>query len=189
MQESTNSDDFTKTNSINQATLILATTVISSKWRIFMISGKMFLLTMTSIVFLLGTSLASVVINEVEQDPAGKEDAFKAWVTAWFELFNNDNKDVDIGGWSINNSIGGSMTFPKGTIVKAIDYYVLDVPPKWLAHGGEVLRLTDASGIEVDRTPALGDKEDNEGSWTRDPDGRDTNSTDDWKFLPSSRGF
>ena len=77
-----------------------------TEWRVFMISGKMFLLTMTSIVFLLGTSLASVVINEVEQDPAGEEDAFKASVTAWFELFNNDNKDVDIGGWSINNSVG-----------------------------------------------------------------------------------
>ena len=154
-----------------------------------MISGKMFLLTMTSIVFLLGTSLASVVINEVEQNPAGDEDAFKTSVTAWFELFNNDNKDVNIGGWSINNSVGRSMTFPKGTIIKAIDYYVLDVQPKWLAHGGEVLRLMDASGREVDRTPALSDGEDNEGAWTRDPDGRDTNSTDDWKFLPSSRGF
>ena len=43
-------------------------------------------LTVTSIVFLLGTSLASVVINELEQDPAGNEDAFKAFVTAWFEL-------------------------------------------------------------------------------------------------------
>jgi hypothetical protein len=47
----------------------------------------------------------------------------------------------------------------------------------------------DASGREVDRTPGLSDDEDNEGAWTRDPDGRDTNSTDDWKFLPSSRGF
>ncbi len=154
-----------------------------------MISSKMFLITTISIVFLLGTSLASVVINEVEQNPAGDEDAFKAVVTAWFELFNNDNKDVNIGGWSINNSAGKSMVFPKGTIVRAIDYFVLDVQPKWLADSGEVLRLMDASGREVDKTPALSDGEDNEGAWTRDPDGRDTNSSEDWKFLPSSRGF
>ena len=141
------------------------------------------LLTMTSIVFLLGTSLASVVINELEQDPGGNEDAFKTSVTAWFELYNNDNKDVNIGGWSINNSRGQSMTFPKGTIIKALDYYVLDVQPKWLAHGGEVLRLMDAKGRVVDWTPGLSDDEDNEGAWTRDPDGRDTNSTDDWSFC------
>ena len=104
------------------------------------------LLTLTSIVFLLGTSLASVVINELEQDPGGDEDAFKTSVTAWFELYNNDDKDVNIGGWSINNSRGQSMTIPTGTIIKALDYYVLDVTAKWLAHGGEVLRLMDASG-------------------------------------------
>ncbi len=147
------------------------------------------LLTTISIVFLLGTVLASVVINEVEQDPGGNEDAFKASVTAWFELYNNDNKDIDIGGWSINNSRGQSMTIPKGTIIKALDYYVLDVQPKWLAHGGEVLKLMDAKGREVDRTPSLSDNEDDEGASTRDPDGKDTNSSDDWKFLPSSRGF
>ncbi len=151
-------------------------------------SIKILLIT-TSIVFLLGTSLASVVVNELEQDPGGNEDAFKTSVTAWFELYNNDNKDVNIGGWSINNSRGQSMTFPKGTTIKALDYYVRDVEPKWLTHGGEVLRLMDANGREVDRTPVLSDDEDDEGAWTRDPDGRDTNSSEDWKFLPSSRGF
>jgi hypothetical protein len=154
-----------------------------------MISGKLFLLVMTSIVLLQGTSLANVVINEVEQNPTGDEGAFRAPVTAWFELFNDDGIDVNIGGWSINNSAGNSMTFPKGTIIKAIDYYVLEVQPRWLAHGSEVLILMDASGREVDRTPALSDGEDNECAWTRDPDGRDTNSTDDWKFLPSTPGF
>ena len=152
-------------------------------------SIRVFIITMTSIVFLLGTSLASVVINELEQDPGGNEDAFKTSVTAWFELYNNNDKDVNIGGWSISNSRGQSMNFPRGTIIKGLDYYVLDVKPKWLAHGGEVLLLMDATGREVDRTPSLSDDEDDEGSWTRDPDGRDTNSTDDWKFLPSSRGF
>jgi len=152
-------------------------------------SIRLFLLTVISIVFLLGTSLASVVINELEQDPAGDEDAFKTSLTAWFELYNNDDKDVDIGGWSINNSEGWSVTIPEGTIIKGLDCYVRDVQPKWLDHAGEVLRLMDASGREVDRTPALSDDQDNEGAWTRDPDGRDTNSTDDWKFLASSSGF
>ncbi len=65
----------------------------------------------------------------------------------------------------------------------------MDVRPKWLAQSGEVLVLKNATGAEVDRTAVLSDEEDNEIAWTRDPDGRDTNSTDDWKFLACSRGF
>jgi hypothetical protein len=142
-----------------------------------------------SIIIWLGAAQGMVVINEVEANPAGDEGAFKTTITAWFELYNNDDKDVDIGGWSINNSEGISMTIPQGAVIKGLDYYVMDVRPKWLAQSGEILVLTDATGAEVDRTAVLSDKEDNEMAWTRDPDGRDTNSTADWKFLASSRGF
>jgi hypothetical protein len=142
-----------------------------------------------SIIIWLGAAQGMVFINEVEANPAGDESAFKTTITAWFELYNNDDKDVDIGGWSINNSEGKSMTFPQGAVIKGLDYYVMDVRPKWLAQSGEILVLTDASGAEVDRTAVLSDKEDNEMAWTRDPDGRDTNSTDDWMFLACSRGF
>jgi hypothetical protein len=130
-----------------------------------------------------------VVINEVETNPSGDESAFKTAITAWFELYNNDDKDVDISGWSINNSQGRSMTLPQGAVIKGLDYYVMDVRPKWLAQSGEVLVLKNATGSEVDRTAVLSDGEDSEIAWTRDPDGRDTDSTDDWKFLACSRGF
>ncbi|MEI6103363.1 MAG: lamin tail domain-containing protein [Methanothrix sp.] len=142
-----------------------------------------------SIIIWLGAAQGMVFINEVEANPAGDESAFKTTITAWFELYNNDDKDVDIGGWSINNSVGRSMTIPQGAVIRGLDYYVMDVRPKWLAQSDEILVLTDASGTEVDRTAVLSDEEDNEMAWTRDPDGRDTNSTDDWKFLASSRGF
>jgi len=142
-----------------------------------------------SIIIWLGAAQCSVVINEVEANPAGDEDAFKTPIMAWFELYNNDDKEVDISGWSINNSEGRSMTLPQGAVIRGLDYYVLDMRSKWLDHSGEVLVLQNATGAEVDRTAVLNDGEDNEGAWTRDPDGRDTNSTDDWKFLACSRGF
>ncbi|MCX6678533.1 MAG: lamin tail domain-containing protein [Methanothrix sp.] len=142
-----------------------------------------------SIIIWLGAAQCSVVINEVEANPAGDENAFKTSITAWFELYNDNDKDVDISGWSIINSEGRSMTLPQGAIIKGLDYYVMDVRPKWLAQTGEVLVLKNAAGEEMDRTVVLSDEEDNEIAWTRDPDGRDTNSTDDWKFLACSRGF
>jgi hypothetical protein len=141
------------------------------------------------IVIWLGAAQGTVVINEVEANPAGDESAFKTSITAWFELYNNDDKIVDISGWSIKNSDGRSITIPQGAVIKGLDYYVMDVKPKWLAQTGEILVLADADGAEVDRTAPLSDKEDNEMAWTRDPDGRNTNSTADWKFLACSRGF
>ena len=152
-------------------------------------SSTILALLCASIIIWLGAAQGAVVINEVEANPAGDESAFKTSITAWFELYNNDDKDVDISGWSIKNSEGRSMTIPPGAVIKGLDYYVMDVRTKWLAQSGEILVLTDAIGTEVDRTPVLSDEEDNEMAWTRDPDGRDTNSTDDWKFLASSRGF
>ncbi|MDQ1261937.1 MAG: hypothetical protein QG575_1118 [Euryarchaeota archaeon] len=141
------------------------------------------------IVIWLGAAQGTVVINEVEGNPAGDESAHKTIIAAWFELYNNDDKDVDISGWSIKNSEGRSMTFPQGAVIRGLDYYVLDARPGWLAQTGEILVLTDAGGAEVDRTAVLSDEEDNEMAWTRDPDGRNTNSTEDWKFLANSRGF
>lgn len=140
-------------------------------------------------IFCLGATQGAVVINEVESNPSGEESAFKAAVSAWFELYNNDNQDIDIGGWSIRNSEGRSIIIPRGTVIRALDYYVQDVRPGWLAQDGEILVLTDPRGAEVDRTLALTDEEDNEMAWSRDPDGRDTESTEDWKYLASSRGF
>jgi hypothetical protein len=130
-----------------------------------------------------------VVINEIESNPAGEESAFKTAVSAWFELYNTDDMDVDLSGWSIKNSEGRSITIPQGTVIRGLDCYVQDVRPGWLARDGETLVLTDASGAEVDRTAVLTDEDDNEMAWTRDPDGRDTDSPDDWKYLASSRGF
>ena len=108
-----------------------------------------------SIIIWLGAAQCSVVINEVEANPAGDEDAFKTPIMAWFELYNNDDKEVDISGWSINNSEGRSMTLPQGAVIKGLDYYVMDVRSKWLAQSGEVLVLKNATGAEVDRTAVL----------------------------------
>lgn len=152
-------------------------------------SGIIIALLFATAIIWLGAAQGKVVINEMEANPAGDESAFKTTITAWFELYNNDDKDVDISGWSATNSEGRSITFPQSTVIKGLDYYVLDVRSKWLAQTGEVLVLTDDASAEVDRTAVLSDEEDNELAWTRDPDGRNTNSTDDWKFLASSRGF
>ncbi len=136
-----------------------------------------------------GPAAGNVVINEVEPNPSGDEDAFKPTVAAWLELYNSDGLDVDISGWSVNTTLGRSAIIPQGTVIKGLDYYVLDVAPKWLDHSGEALVLFNATGVEVDRTAVINDELNDDSAWTRDPDGWDTNSSEDWKLLASSRGF
>jgi hypothetical protein len=86
-------------------------------------SSKTLALLCAIIVIWLGRAQATVVINEAESNPAGDESAFKTSVTAWFELYNNDDKDVDISGWSIKNSEGRSITLPQSTVIRGLDYY------------------------------------------------------------------
>ena len=81
------------------------------------------------------------------------------------------------------------MSIPDGTIIRGLDYYIIPIEPVWFEYIGEMLVLNNETGIEIDRTPLLNDTQDTEFAWTRDPDGRDTNSNNDWKFLPSSSGF
>jgi hypothetical protein len=133
------------------------------------------------------TAMGSIVINEVELNSPGDERISKTY--AWVELYNSDSKGVDISGWQIVSSGNATAVIPAGTVIPAVGYYGLTKTVEWLSHENVVLVLLTPDGVEVDRTPALSDTEDNELSWTRDPDGRDTNSTADWKFLVSSNGF
>ena len=66
----------------------------------------MLLLGLASITILLGTIQGSVVINEIELNPPGDERAHIPNVRAWIELYNNDDKPLNIGKWSVNTSTG-----------------------------------------------------------------------------------
>ncbi len=146
------------------------------------------LLALVSIIILMGTAVGSIVINEVELNPPGDERTRLTQSTQWVELFNN-GEDANIGGWMVSTSEGRSVTIPRGTIIPAYGYYIVSKASQWLAHTNETLALYDDKDVEVDRTPSLSDTSDDEFAWTRDPDGRDTNSSSDWKFLASSSGF
>ncbi len=138
-------------------------------------------------VLFLETACGNIVINEVELNPAGDENGFKAPASSWVELYNDD-VDMDISGWTLNTSEGRSITLPEDAIIKSFDYYIIMPGPQWQGYA-EMLLLIDENGLEIDITPSLKDTEDDELAWTREPDGRDTDSEADWKFLPSSAGF
>jgi hypothetical protein len=114
-----------------------------------------------------------VVISEVLANPAGPEDGGE-----WLELVNDGRDSVELEGFELRDT-GGAVSLPDARLAPG-EYLLLvprgfapdlelDVPPakgtrtleldalgrSGLANGGELLRLSDASGRVLSRFPAL----------------------------------
>jgi hypothetical protein len=126
-----------------------------------------------------------VVINEVELNPPGSDSGHE-----WVELYNPTGIDIDISGWIIRSTGGGNtewINIPGGTIISATGFFCYTHNKQWLDNESEIVILEDSENIEIDRTPSLSDNRDDYNSWTREPNGQDTNSIDDWAFMTSTK--
>lgn len=136
-----------------------------------------------------GLGPGSVVINEVELNPSGE-------ATEWVELYNSGEDSVNVGRWSVSiedtlptsGKWVGVIPIPKGTSIQAGGYYIVEGDDRWV-HGnnGTVFLRTDSWQL-VDKTPLRSDEEDNDFSWSRYPNGLDTDTTSDWAFIKSTPG-
>jgi len=131
------------------------------------------------------SSTLQVVINEVELDPAGTD-----YGTEWVELLNPATSPVNIGGWTISPTAGATVTvtIPQGTIIQPEGYFVYTHHTQWLDNSNECVVLRDASHSEVDKTPVLSDNANDGNSWSRYPNGVDTDTSSDWRFQLSTKG-
>jgi hypothetical protein len=131
------------------------------------------------------SSTLHVVINEVELNPPGTD-----YGTEWVELLNPATSPVNIGGWTISTTAGVTVTvtIPQGTIIQPEGYFVYTHYTQWLDNSNECVVLRDASHSEVDRTPVLSDNANDANSWSRYPNGVDTDSSADWRFQLSTKG-
>jgi len=127
-----------------------------------------------------------VVINEVELNPPGRDEG-----NEWVELYNPNAFYVDLGGWTLTTTHGitVTVTIPEGTRIPPNGYYVVSYKLQWLDNEDESIILKDKNGVEIDRTPRLSDTLNDDNTWQRIPDGRDTDSPEDWKFRASTKGM
>jgi hypothetical protein len=149
------------------------------------------LLTSVFVVFVISVACqAAVVINEVELNPPGE-------ANEWVELYNSGEDSVDIGRWTVaivevlpppSCRWTGAKAIPRGTILQADGYYVWEGESSWVRGNNGTVYLTTAEGAEVDRTPHLSYDEDDDFSWSRYPNGLDTDRTSDWAFIKSTPG-
>ncbi len=129
-----------------------------------------------------------IVINEVELNPPGDDNSGS--VEEWIELYNPSSSSVDLSGWKLSTTHGGTVTvtISQGTIILADGYYVYNRGSQWLDNNDESVVLRDSGDVEIDRTPVKSDTENNGWSWQRYPNGLDTDSASDWSFLASTEG-
>ena len=135
-----------------------------------------------------GATSDQIVINEFDLNPLGSDNYGS--VEEWVELYNPTSEAVDIGGWTLSTTSGAtvSVTIPGGTVIGANGYYVHRRGSQWLDNDGESVILRDASGKQIDGTPSRSDDDNNERSWSRYPNGQDTDSATNWRFQVSTEG-
>lgn len=143
-----------------------------------------------------------LVINEVELNPPGPDGTQGS--EEWVELFNPTANDINVSDWSFS-TLGGYSTITamklsdfvaeregkpvSDYLVKAGGYLVLYLKDRqWLDNFDDAVLLQAADGREVDRTPLLTDRQDDDHSWQRIPNGQDTDTEIDWRFRQMTRG-
>jgi hypothetical protein len=137
-----------------------------------------------ALVLAVSLAAGSVVINEMELNPP-------QGVTEWVELYNDGGQPVNISGWTVIVTDGGwvgRMTAPSGTVIPPRGYFVLTGSQQWSHQNGGSAVLFDQSGAKLDETPFRQDDWENDLTWGRHPNGRDTDKSGDWGLGSATRG-
>ena len=127
----------------------------------------------------------TVLINEVELNPAGKDHSRE-----WVELFNPSDHAVDVTGWSLATSRGQQHIERLDGTIPAHGYLVHRFTGQALDNGEvkgfpleESVVLLDASGKRIDSAPWLKDLGNDDRSWQRSFDGSSR-----WEMRDASEG-
>ena len=92
----------------------------------------------------------NIFINEILPSPKGS-DAQNEWI----EIFNENNFEVDLSGWKIQDVVGTITTysFPKGAKIQAKGFLVLRRPTSkiTLQNSGDTLKLIQPNGNIINK--------------------------------------
>jgi endonuclease YncB( thermonuclease family) len=112
-------------------------------------------------------------INEVLPAPQSK------FTQEFVEIYNPNNEPVDIGGYVIDDIVGGGSapyTIPSGTVIPAKGYYIWETN-NYFNNSGDTVTLKAKDGTILDQYSYSSTAYD--ASWYRYPDGGNWSSTQD----------
>jgi beta-lactamase superfamily II metal-dependent hydrolase len=120
----------------------------------------------------------SIVINEVELNPAGTDMGFEM-----VELFNPTSAAIDVDGWTLSSTAGRTREITIGGSIAPGAHALYSISQQWLDNENEAVVLKDSTGAEVDRAGPLSDTANDARTWQRSPDG-----SDNWVFASLTIG-
>ena len=153
--------------------------------------------TITPVLGQSSSELNSVLINEVELNPAGSDAGLGTSGTGissksidgvsgsqeYVELYNPTSQEIDISGWSLTPSATWkAYVIPSNTIIEPKSFLAFTNVNYWFKDFGDTVSLYHNDGTLLDETPLLVDKNDDSSSWQRVTDGLDNNSINDWEL-------
>lgn len=126
---------------------------------------------------------AHLMINEFEQDPDGSDAG-----NEWIELYNPTIETINLTGWVLCVPDSKDADHPLSGTISPSGFKVITFTKQWLDNNDEWISLIDCSGSTIDKTPKKNDTENDDFTWQRYPNGRDSGSSSDWEFRPSTKG-
>ena len=124
-------------------------------------------------------------INEIELNPQGPiED------NQWVELFNPGSDLLDLTGFLMKSSrLSRTNLVPTGLVIEPNGYLVMSFNGRVFDETGDSIVLLTPDSVQIDRTNIFSDKEDDDRSWQRFPNGKDTDDNGDWHLRNSTFGI
>ncbi|NPV61174.1 MAG: hypothetical protein HPY61_00820 [Methanotrichaceae archaeon] len=129
-----------------------------------------------------GLALGNVVINEIELSAPNN-------ASIWAEIYNSGTEPVDLTGWMVK-IVDGPWAGPielSGQIGPS-GFVVAEGDPRWTPGINATVYLYDSAGNLIDRTYELSDSAQNDFTWSRIPDGKDTDTRADFAYFMGSKG-
>src|ERR671917_76802 len=121
----------------------------------------------------------TTLVNEVELNPRGDD-----MEEEWIELYNPSAVDINISNFEINPLFQSpTIELPPDAVIEAGETYVIELNRPMLSNTGESLVLANTTGDIHDRTPSLVDRNDDDRTWQRIPDGNN-----EWQFVENTQG-
>jgi endonuclease YncB( thermonuclease family) len=126
------------------------------------------------------TAGESILVNEVELNPSGNDNEEGEWI----ELYNPTDVEININNFGITPSFQSpTIELPPDAVIEAGETYVIELNRPMLSNTGESLVLANTTGDIHDRTPSLVDRNDDDRTWQRIPDGNN-----EWQFVEGTEG-
>jgi hypothetical protein len=132
-------------------------------------------------------AVASIVINEVELNPAGRDAGGE-----WIELLNEGDVAVDLAGWTVtfNYRSPGELAISEEPLELAPGEMVVFTYPRLMLRNADntTIELRDPDGNLVYRTGILNDEKNDGETWQRFDLGADPLFGDLWVLTDGTKG-